>query len=125
MDSAEQAALSESERDSARAQSQTSTFRHQYDHRHMNDYLSDDAKDMPPQPMRRFENLVVNLTHSSILTPAGVDVTGKTQFILFFLFSRPFRNQFIFFCGPHRARRSVIDRMVAAFGSDICQQFGT
>lgn len=93
MDSAEQAALSESERDSARAQSQTSTFRHQYDHRHMNDYLSDDAKDLPPRPMRRFENLVVNLTHSSILTPAGVDVTGKAQFI----FLRPFRNQFIFF----------------------------
>lgn len=83
MDSAEQAALSESERDSARAQSQTSTFRHHYDHRHMNDYLADDAKDSPPRPMRRFENLIVNLTHSSILTPTGVDINGTLHFFIF------------------------------------------
>lgn len=74
MDSAENAALSESEKDSVQAQSQTA-YRH-YDHRH-NEYYSDDARDQIPRPMRRFENLVVNLTHSSVMTPAGVELSGK------------------------------------------------
>lgn len=78
MDSAEQAALSESERDSSQAQSQ-SAFRH-YDLRHLNDYISDDAKDLPAKPMRRFEKLIVNLTHSSILAPAGINLNGDLIF---------------------------------------------
>lgn len=79
METAEQAALSDSERDAAhhhhhQAQSQ---FSHRlYETRHLNDYLSDDSKDLPPKPMRRFEKLIVNLTHSSVLVPASISLSG-------------------------------------------------
>lgn len=86
MDSAEQAALSESERDTTQSQSQSS-FRH-YDRRHLNEYYADDARDQTPRPMRRFENLVVNLTHSSVLTPTGVDLNGNRKTKENFMFSR-------------------------------------
>lgn len=78
METAEQAALSDSERDSAHHHHQAQTqFSHRlYETRHLNDYLSDDAKDLPPKPMRRFEKLVVNLTHSSVLVPAGLSLSG-------------------------------------------------
>lgn len=79
MDSAEQAAISESERDPSHhhhSQAQTQMSHRLYEMRHLNDYISDDSKDFPPRPMRRFEKLVVNLTHSSVLVPAGVSLTG-------------------------------------------------
>lgn len=72
MDSAEQAALSE--HDSSQGHSQSS-YR-QYDARHLNDYLSESERDGPPRPMRRFEDLVVNLTHSSTYAPAGINIKG-------------------------------------------------
>lgn len=76
MDIAEQAALSESDRDSAhyhqhhQAQSQTA-------HKHITDYMSDEAKELANKSMRRFENLVVNLTHSSVYSPEGISLSGK------------------------------------------------
>lgn len=78
METAEQAALSESERDSAHHhhQAQSQMSHRLYEARHLNDYISDDAKDLLPKPMRRFEKLVVNLTHSSVLVPAGISLSG-------------------------------------------------
>lgn len=78
METAEQAALSESERDSAHHhhQAQSQMSHRLYETRHQNDYMSDDIRDMPPKPMRRFEKLVVNLTHSSVLVPADVSLSG-------------------------------------------------
>lgn len=77
METAEQAALSESERDSAHHHHQTqSQMSHRlYEARHLNDYISDDGN-IPPKPMRRFEKLIVNLTHSSVLVPAGISLSG-------------------------------------------------
>lgn len=81
MDSAEQAALSESERDTANYhqhhQAQSQTSHRFYDAKHMNEYLSDDAKEFLAKPMRRFEKLVVNLTHSSVLVPSSISLSGK------------------------------------------------
>lgn len=78
METAEQAALSDSERDSAHHHHQTQLqMSHRlYDKRHINDYMSDDTKDSSPKPMRRFEKLIVNLTHSSVLVPAGISLSG-------------------------------------------------
>lgn len=78
METAEQAALSDSERDAAHHHHhhQAQTQHRLYETRHLNDYLSDDTKDLPPKPMRRFEKLVVNLTHSSVLVPAGISLSG-------------------------------------------------
>lgn len=78
METAEQAALSDSERDSAHHHHhhQAQTQHRLYETRHLNDYLSDDTKDLPPKPMRRFEKLIVNLTHSSVLAPAGISLSG-------------------------------------------------
>lgn len=83
METAEQAALSESERDSAHHhhQSQSQMSHRLYETRHQNDYMSDDIRDMPPKPMRRFEKLVVNLTHSSVLVPAAVSLSGKKNLL--------------------------------------------
>lgn len=89
MDSAEQAAISESERDSSHHhhhQAQMQMSHRLYEMRHINDYISDDSKDLPPKPMRRFEDLVVNLTHSSVMYPAGISAGGKQ--CLFFVFFR-------------------------------------
>lgn len=79
MDSAEQAALSESQRDSSQSQSH-SQYRH-FDLRHLSEHVSSDD-DFPPKPMRRFEKLVVNLTHSSVLVPAGISLTGMYMCML-------------------------------------------
>lgn len=79
METAEQAALSDSERDSAHHhhQAQSQVSHRLYDGtRHMNDYMSDDTKDLPPKPIRRFEKLIVNLTHSSVLAPAAISLSG-------------------------------------------------
>lgn len=89
MDSAEQAALSESERDSSHHhnhhhQAQIQKSHRLYESRHLNDYASDDGKDLPPKPMRRFEKLVVNLTDSSVLVPADISLGGKYLAILTF-----------------------------------------
>lgn len=76
MDSAEQAALSESEHD-APGQTQSSAKRF-YDTHRFTDYASDGkfiGKEM--KPMRRFDKLSVNLSLSSILVPSGVDLNGK------------------------------------------------
>lgn len=81
METAEQAALSDSERDSAHHHHhhQAQTQHRNYETRHLNDYLSDDTKDLPPKPMRRFEKLIVNLTHSSVLAPAGISLSGTKE----------------------------------------------
>lgn len=78
METAEQASLSESERDSAHHhhQAQSQMSHRLYDSRHLNEYMSDDTKDYPPKPMRRFEKLIVNLTHSSVLVPTGISLSG-------------------------------------------------
>ena len=79
METAEQASLSESERDSAHHhhhQAQSQISHRLYETRHINDYMSDDGKEFPVKPMRRFEKLIVNLTHSSVLAPAGISLSG-------------------------------------------------
>lgn len=81
MDSAEQAALSESEHDTA-GQTQSSAKRFYETHR-FSDYASDgkfNGKEM--KPMRRFDKLSVNLSLSSILVPSGVDLNGKRRIFL-------------------------------------------
>lgn len=83
MDSAEQAALSESERDSSHHHHhhQSAQVSHRlYETRHINEYASDEGKEFPARPLRRFEKLIVNLTHSSVLYPAGISSDGKTNF---------------------------------------------
>lgn len=75
MDSAEQAALSESERDASQTHSQT-TFRN-YDFRHVSDFVAESSD--VPKPIRRFEDLIVNLTHSSTLVPSGVNLNGNNK----------------------------------------------
>lgn len=80
METAEQAALSESERDSAHHHHQAQSHR-LYESKHLNDYMSDDTKDLPPKPMRRFEKLIVNLTHSSVLLPAGIALSGMKSLL--------------------------------------------
>ncbi|CAD7085406.1 unnamed protein product, partial [Hermetia illucens] len=77
MDSAEQAALSDSDRESQHT-SPTSTV---YDARRINEYNSDGrlaegARHMDLRFMRRFERLPVNLSISSILVPNGVDLNS-------------------------------------------------
>lgn len=73
MDSAEQAALSESDRET-----QVQGSNGIYDARHLNEYidgkLADGAKEMFLKQIRRFERLPVNLSLSSILVPTGVDL---------------------------------------------------
>lgn len=79
MDSAEQAALSESEHDST-GQSQSRTKRFNKVHRftdHPSSSTGGNGKEMLIKPMRRFERLSVNLSLSSILVPSGVDLNGK------------------------------------------------
>lgn len=74
MDSAEQAALSESN-----SQSLSSSPYQHYDARRVNEYnsdgkLSDGARHLDLIFMRRFERLPVNLTFSTILVPESVDL---------------------------------------------------
>lgn len=74
MDSAEQAALSESS-----SQSHSSSVNQHYDARRVNEYnsdgkLSDGARHLDLIFMRRFERLPVNLTFSTILVPESVDL---------------------------------------------------
>lgn len=73
MDSAEQAALSDSERDASQTHSQNQ-FRN-YDFRHVGEYIAE-SSDMP-KSIRRFEDLIVNLTHSSTLVPSGISLNGN------------------------------------------------
>lgn len=81
MDSAEQAALSESERDASQTNSQNS-FRN-YDFRHVSEYIAESSD--TPKSIRRFEDLIVNLTHSSTLVPSGVNLNGKKISCEFFI----------------------------------------
>lgn len=132
METAEQAALSDSERDAAHHHHhhQAQTQHRLYETRHLNDYLSDDSKDLPPKPMRRFEKLVVNLTHSSVLVPAGISLSGmkwkqcnwlerkkslKAKCLMFF-------NMFLI---ENRFQCPIVGDMVNTFRSNICEQFGT
>lgn len=78
MDSAEQAALSESDPE---AQNQKSSSGY-YDSRYINEYksdgtLTDGSKQLILKHMRRFEGLPVNVTFSSLLVPGGIDINGK------------------------------------------------
>lgn len=78
MDSAEQAALSESDQD---AQTQTPHGDGFYDARKINQYASDGrlvagSKELLMKTMRRFERIPVNLTHSTVLATPGVDLNG-------------------------------------------------
>lgn len=111
METAEQAALSESERDSAHHhhQAQSQISHRLYETRHMNDYMSDDGKEFPPKPMRRFEKLIVNLTHSSVLVPAGISLTGmkiaktkKKQYLLLSDKLRIYSMNYSFHCYNNR-----------------------
>lgn len=81
MDSAEQAALSESDRDSAHYhqhhQAQSQTGHRSYDNKHISEFMSDEAKEFATKPMRRFERLIVNLTHSSVYAPDGISLSGN------------------------------------------------
>jgi len=83
MDSAEQAALSESDRE-LQSQSQTQGANGFYDARHLNEFQSDGrlvdgAKEMLLRPMRRFERLPVNLSLSSVLVSGGVNLNGTLE----------------------------------------------
>uniref|UniRef100_A0A336LYX8 CSON005615 protein n=1 Tax=Culicoides sonorensis TaxID=179676 RepID=A0A336LYX8_CULSO len=76
MDSAEQAALSESDPD-GQSQKSNNGF---YDSRTINEYksdgsLSEGSRQLILKHMRRFEGLPVNVTYSSLLVPAGIDLT--------------------------------------------------
>lgn len=88
MDSAEQAALSETDRDSAHYhqhhQAQSQTGHRPYDNKHITDFMSDEAKEFATRPMRRFEKLVVNLTHSSVYAPDGISLSGTKSFLIKF-----------------------------------------
>lgn len=90
MDSAEQAALSESEHDGP-GQPQSLTKRH-YEAQGLTQLVADhtehstghgtrkfqrDLAAVQSKPMRRFDRQSVNLSSSSIMLPAGVDVNGK------------------------------------------------
>lgn len=82
MDSAEQAALSESDPD---GQSQKSSNGY-YDSRTINEYKSDGSltegsRQLILKHMRRFEGLPVNVTYSSLLVPAGIELSGELPFI--------------------------------------------
>ncbi|XP_049277922.1 voltage-dependent calcium channel subunit alpha-2/delta-4 isoform X1 [Anopheles funestus] len=76
MDSAEQAALSESDPESATSKAHPSAF---YDARRINEYQSDGrlaegSRQMLLRHMRRFEGYPVNISLSSVLMPAGVSL---------------------------------------------------
>lgn len=76
MDSAEQAALSESDPESATSKAHPSAF---YDARRINEYQSDGrlaegSRQMLLRHMRRFEGYPVNISLSSVLLPAGVSL---------------------------------------------------
>lgn len=73
MDSAEQAALSESDRDAQQnAQGSSSNF---FDARRLaSEYSSEAIKSSGTKYMRRFEKLPVNLSGSSVFSVAGVDM---------------------------------------------------
>lgn len=78
MDSAEQAALSESDPEQQSQKSHNSF----YDARKINVYdsdgkLADGSKHMLLRHMRRFEGLPVNVSLSSMLFPTGVELDGK------------------------------------------------
>lgn len=78
MDSAEQAALSESDPE---AQSQKSSSGY-YDARYINEYKSDGSlekgsKQLLLTPIRRFERLPVNVSFSSLLLPTDVDINDN------------------------------------------------
>ena len=74
MDSAEQAALSESDHDS-QAQTQ-SQLKHFHEAHRYTDSDGKYPKEMLLKPMRRFDKISVNLSLSSILVPSGVDLNG-------------------------------------------------
>lgn len=96
MDSAEQAALSESEHDGP-GQPQSLTKRH-YEAHGMTKLVADhieysdghhgpsrkhqrDLAAVQAKPMRRFDKQSVNLSASSILLPTGVDVNGISKLV--------------------------------------------
>lgn len=81
MDSAEQAALSESDPEHQAQKSHSNVF---YDARRINVYdsdgkLADGAKHMVLRHMKRFEGLPVNVSLSSVLFTDGVELDPETQ----------------------------------------------
>lgn len=90
MDSAEQAALSESDHDggggAAGGGQQTKRM---YETHRFSDFGDGGGggnnggggrgRDFLLKPMRRFDKLTVNLSLSSVLVPSGVDLTGKKK----------------------------------------------
>lgn len=79
MDSAEQAALSESDLESGASKSHGNGF---YDARRINEYQSDGrlaegSRQMLLRHMRRFEGYPVNISLSAVLMANGVTVDGK------------------------------------------------
>ncbi|XP_058819212.1 voltage-dependent calcium channel subunit alpha-2/delta-4 isoform X1 [Topomyia yanbarensis] len=82
MDSAEQAALSESDPESGATKGHGGAF---YDARRINEYqsdgrLADGSRQMLLRHMRRFEGYPVNISLSSVLVPGGVNIDdSETQ----------------------------------------------
>lgn len=79
MDSAEQAALSESDPEQQTQKSHPNVF---YDARKINVYdsdgkLAEGAKHMLLRHMKRFEGLPVNVSLSSVLFSSGADFSGN------------------------------------------------
>lgn len=109
MDSAEQAALSESDHDA-----QSKRF---YETHRFSDYASEGkpGREALLKPMRRFDKLSVNLSLSSILVPSGVELNGKTN-ITFRLASQLIIKIVIL---SHRSRCSIINRMVFPLRSTV------
>ena len=120
MDSAEQAALSESDPESAASKGHGGAF---YDARRINEYQSDGrlaegSRQMLLRHMRRFEGYPVNISLSSVLVPSGVNIDGMSQLgwdliaILIFLFSAL----------QLRLRCTSSYQMVFPSGSIVCEQ---
>lgn len=132
MDSAEQAALSESEHDGP-SQPQSLTKRH-YEAQSLARLVADDHSDghasrkhqrdvaaVQAKPMRRFDKQSVNLGASSIMLPDGVDVNGKRFWMIYELFH--LNNMLLIYI--HQRRWSPIVRCVVfASGPTFHQQSG-
>lgn len=114
MDSAEQAALSDSERDASQTHSQT---RH-YDFRHIGEYVAENPD--TPKSIKRFDDLVINLTHSSTLVPSGISLSGKYKIAAICLFFIKWKKK-IFRLAQFRFRCPFGKHMVGTLRSNLCK----
>lgn len=75
MDSAQQAALSDSDRESQQNHAQIPSTNKYYDSNQLLSEYSDELKESSIKQMRRFERLPVNLSASTILSAVGADLS--------------------------------------------------